>query len=455
MNKYSRRDFNKLAGLAGVAAGAAGGAALGSMVPGEALASGGKMPAPHITGLNARAAALGPAKGARTVIVGGGWSGLTIAKYLKKIQPEMDVVLVERRSTFVSHPISNLWLVGLIDLKTLTYSFLDAAKNNDYVYLNATMVDVDRTNRRVFTDQGYINYDYLVLAPGVDYDYASIGVKDPGLARHLMINYPAGFISGSEHISIRDKVRSFKGGDFVMTVPPGIFRCTASPYERACLVAAYFKREKIKGKVILIDPREQPGVKAAGFLTAFEELYADTLEYMSSTSVKGVDADNKAIVTEFDDIPFDDAVIYPRIRGAKLIENLGLVDPESAQLEAHIDHKKYTVAGDERVFATGDCRPMPFSKSANTAYTEGKYVAELIAAKEKGGKVEWVTPRTLCYSMVNMDPEEAIMVDTTYKQDDKTKEWRYAYSKARTKRSPEMAKNVYSWAKDHLADILL
>ncbi len=455
MGKYSRRDFNKLAGLAGLATGAAGGAALGSIAGGAALASDGKMPAPHVTGLNARPAALGRAKGARTVVVGGGWSGLTIAKYLKKIQPEMDVVLIERRSTFISHPASNLWLVGLLELETLAYSFLDAAKNNNYVYLNASVVDVDRPTRRVFTDQGYLDYDYLVLAPGLDYDYASIGVKDPGLARHLMINYPAGFVSGSEHISIRRKVRSFKGGDFVMTVPPGIFRCTASPYERACLVASYFKREKIKGKVILIDPREQPGVKAEGFLAAFEELYADTLEYMYSSSVIGVDADKKTIATDIDDVPFDDAVIYPRIRGASLIEDLGLVDPKSVQSEAHIDPIKYTIAGDERVFATGDCRPMPFSKSANVAYTEGKYVAELIAAKEKGGKVEWVTPRTLCYSMVNIDPEEAIMVDTTYRLDKKDNEWHYAYTKAKNIRSPEMAKSAYSWAEKHLNDILL
>ena len=36
------------------------------------------------------------AKGPRVVVVGGGWSGLSVAKYTKKFAPNADVVLVER-----------------------------------------------------------------------------------------------------------------------------------------------------------------------------------------------------------------------------------------------------------------------------------------------------------------------------------------------------------------------
>ena len=42
------------------------------------------------------------------------------------------------------------------------------------------------------------------------------------------------------------KLQSFEKGLFVLTAPQGIYRCAASPYERACLIAALFKQKNIK-----------------------------------------------------------------------------------------------------------------------------------------------------------------------------------------------------------------
>ena len=83
----------------------------------------------------------------------------------------MDVVLIEQRAHFVSCPISNLWLVGAVDLEFLTHSYLDAAVNNGYTFFNATVHNVDKKAKIVYTNEGTVNYDYLVLAPGIDYDY--------------------------------------------------------------------------------------------------------------------------------------------------------------------------------------------------------------------------------------------------------------------------------------------
>ncbi|MFZ4760665.1 MAG: flavocytochrome C, partial [Burkholderiaceae bacterium] len=49
----------------------------------------------------------GPSIG-RVVVVGGGFGGATVARYLKLWGGPIDVVLVERNPTFVSCPISNL-----------------------------------------------------------------------------------------------------------------------------------------------------------------------------------------------------------------------------------------------------------------------------------------------------------------------------------------------------------
>lgn len=447
MKKISRRNFAKLS--AGTIAAGVG------MVAGT-RADAAPTTAAAVSGPMARPAGLPKAKGPRVVVVGGGWSGLTIAKYVKRQYPGADVVLIERRTMFVSCPMSNLWMAGLVDLDTITFSFLDGAKSNGYTFFNATVIDVDRTKRRVFTEQGWVDYDFLALAPGIEYDYKGVGVEDPEDINRLRTDYPAGYMPGSEHLSIREKIDNFEEGTFVLTVPSGNYRCMPAPFERACLIASIFKRGEIPGKVLLVDPREEPLVKADGFLTAFQELYPDHIEYLNKTDITGIDVSGKKLLTEFDEIPFDDAAIYPRVRGHRLIEQLGLVNPQSLQYEANIDQFTYNVIGDERIYVSGDCRPMPFSKSGNTARSEAMYVSKVIAARAQGKEVPaWESPHTICYSMVNDEPQESIMVDSFYAFDAKTKEWGFDRTKVFNGRTAAMGAATMEWAMGHYRDMFM
>jgi sulfide dehydrogenase [flavocytochrome c] flavoprotein subunit len=402
-NHLNRRDFMKMSGAAVV-----GGAAA---VTGCATAGGGAT----ATGSIGVKAALPGAKGPRLVIVGGGTSGLTIAKYAKKEYPKFDVVLVEKRDMYSSCFSSNLWYAGLVNLEFLAdHSFLDAARNNHYIYFNATVTGLDRTSRTLATSEGDISYDFLVIAPGISYDYGRIGVKDPEAIDALRTIYPGGFISPTEHVTIRRKVQEMEGGVFVQTVPSGNYRCLPAPYERACMIASHIKKHRIKGKVLVLDANPEITIKKDGFHAAFDELYKGIVEYKPGSAITGVDLGNKMLKTEFDSYHFDDAAIYPGVRASTLIEHLGLADPKSPQKEALISQLKYNVIGDERVYVTGDSRPHPYSKSANTANSEGKYVAKVLAARAQGRDINWYSPRTVCYSMVNAEPAEAISVDAGY-----------------------------------------
>ncbi len=404
-NDISRRDFIKLSGVAAAAATLGAGAAMPATAQAAMVNLGGKANLPK-------------AKGPRLVVVGGGTSGLTIAKYAKKANPKLDVVLVEKRDMYSSCFASNMLYSGLISLEFLAdHSFLDAAVNNKYTFFNAAATGLDRAGRKLMTSEGEIDYDYLVLAPGVTYDYSRVGVKDPEAEAILRQMYPGGFISPTEHITIRDKVRNFEGGTFLLTVPSGNYRCLPGPFERACMIAAAFKKNKVKGKIVLVDPNAAPLVKAKGFLSAFDELYKGFIEYKPNTKIESIDVAGRTLKTEFDTIKFDDGAIYPGVRGAHILEAFGLMDPKSPQKEALIDDHKYNFIGDDRVYVTGDSRPMGFSKSANTANTEGKYVAKLIAARSQGKEIDWVSPETICYSMCNSEPAEAISVSARYVYD--------------------------------------
>ena len=326
----------------------------------------------------------------RVVIVGGGWSGLSIAKYTKIFAPNADVILVEQRHEFVSCPMSNLWLVDKIDLEYLTHDYLQAARENKYTYFHATAVDLDKENRILKTSDGDISFDYLVFAPGIDYDY-SRWTQDIAFERRLRQEYPAGFIPGSEHITLRNKILNFKGGNFILTVPSGNYRCLPAPYERACVIADYFKQNKIKGKVVLLDENNAITIKKDGFQSAFDELYGDYLEYMPNTVINNIDLDNKIVETEFDEIEFNDAAFYPHVRGAKILERCGIAKDAKNMLEGDINPLTYEVNGLENILITGDSRPMGFSKSAIiTALEKNEELEETIK-----GAIEEITTHTL------------------------------------------------------------
>jgi sulfide dehydrogenase [flavocytochrome c] flavoprotein chain len=440
MKKISRRGFAKLS-----AGSLASTVVAGRSTPAKAVKPVGPL---------SRAADLPATNKPRIIVVGGGWAGLSIAQNLKRQSVDLDVILIERRSTFVSHPLSNLWLGEVVTLESLTHSFLDAARTGGYIYFNASLVNLDREKRRAFTDLGYIDYDDIVLAPGIDYNYASLGVSDPAMIQALKRDYPAGFVSGSEHVTLKNKVERFEKGLFVLNAPPGIYRCTASVYERACILAATFKKNQLPAKVLLIDPRNEPGVNSTGFLSAFEELYKDHLEYLPSTIIQNVNPEAKVIQTDFDDIKFDDGAIYPRVRAARMIEDLGLADPNNSQMEARIDQFNYNIIGDQHTYVAGDSRPMPFSKSASVARGEGVHVAKVIAGRATGEIPAWKTPESICYSMVDPKSKQAILSRSYYQFNQISKQWEFTPdSKSTDDRSIELGKQTMAWGEKQFQEL--
>jgi len=398
-------------------------------------------------------------KGKRVVVVGGGWSGLSVAKHVKLFAPESDVVLVEQKDIFVSCPISNLWLVDKVEMEFLTHDFLKAAKNFGYTYFHATVIGLDKKNSIVHTSNGYIKYDHIVFAPGIDYDY-TCWTKDVELQNRLYNQYPPAFKPGSEHLSLKRKIHNFKGGTFIITVPAGNYRCLPAPYERACLIADFFKHKKIKAKVLVLDENNDITIKEQGFHSAFKDLYKNIIEWVPNAIIEKFDLDNKKVYTEFDEYDFEDAIFYPHVRGAKILETVNIAkDTVYNRLEGNINPMTYEVYGHPNIYVSGDARPMGFSKSGNTSFSEGQYVAKLIANKlTTKPKIKWHSPVTLCISAVQAYPKErGIFIHSEYAYNQKTKRFGFATPVTNEiwqgKIGIDNGKYVYRWAKAIYTDM--
>ncbi|HET9471434.1 MAG TPA: FAD/NAD(P)-binding oxidoreductase, partial [Usitatibacter sp.] len=95
--------------------------------------------------------AAGPAARARVVVVGGGYGGATAAKYLRLLDPAIEVVLVEPNAAFVSCPLSNLVIGGFRGMDDITrpYGTLASAHGVRIVRDRAAAIDAERRQVRL------------------------------------------------------------------------------------------------------------------------------------------------------------------------------------------------------------------------------------------------------------------------------------------------------------------
>src|SRR5262245_3855678 len=71
--------------------------------------------------------ALAQGAAGRVVVVGGGFAGASCARALKRLDPRLDVTLVEANATFTACPFSNTVVVGMRELAAQQFGYQKVA----------------------------------------------------------------------------------------------------------------------------------------------------------------------------------------------------------------------------------------------------------------------------------------------------------------------------------------
>ncbi|NPD17668.1 NAD(P)/FAD-dependent oxidoreductase [Xinfangfangia sp. D13-10-4-6] len=362
-------------------------------------------------------------KGPRIVICGGGWGGLSAARHLREELPEAEIIVLERNPIFWSCPMSNKWLIDVVDTAFLTQDLLHPAQKWGYSLVQCEVTNIDRAAKTVHTSKGKVDYDFLILAGGIRNAYEAWFGEDRKAAEYTRQNFGSAYIPNAEHLALKNKIHNFKGGTIVMTLPPPPHRCPPSPYERACVMAWYFKVNKIPAKIIILDPKPKIAPIGEGYRAAFEELYPDIITHVPNAKVKEVDPYNKRIMTEAGDFDFDDAVFMPPHQASDMVwyaDLIGKGEDGKPTGWADMDPHYFTARSDENVFIIGDSMGAisphfgHYPKSGHVANYIGRIVAGNIGQRVRGEDVVAELPDNLCYMLVNGDPQEAISVEFTY-----------------------------------------
>ena len=317
------------------------------------------------------------------VVVGAGFGGATCAKYLRQWGPNIDVTLIEPNDKFVSCPISNWVLGGLRTMDDITHGYDNLPKHGikmvkDYV------VAVDAAKRTVKTRGGStISYDRLVLSPGIEILTDTVkGFKEAEAAGKVVHAWKA----GPQTALLRKQLEAMPdGGTYVLSVPAAPYRCPPGPYERACLVANYFKQAKPKSKIILLDGNPDIVSKKGLFLDAWNTLYPGMIDYRPNNAPLAVDGSKMVVTTEFDEVKGDVLNVVPRQRAGEVTAHAGARN-DSAGNWCTVNLATFESTTVPNVHVIGDSILAPLPKSGHMATNHAKVCAaaivELLAGRQ-------------------------------------------------------------------------
>lgn len=351
-----------------------------------------------------------PIKTGNTVVIaGGGYGGATTAKYLKILNPSINVILVDRNAEHVSCAMSNEVIFGLRDISEITMPLKRLADNHGIDFRQAEVTGLDGKKKILKTSSGDIAYDKLVVSPGISMDY------DPALSftEDKQASMPHAWIAGKQTEILRDMVSQIKSGDTViLRTPVALYRCPPGPYERACLFGSTALKKG--AKVIVLDPNPQIMSKKPLFEKAFNTTYKNILQYIPNTKVTSIDFEKKIIKTDKGEFQGTLINFIPDQKAGELVFTLGLV--ENGKKWASVDPKTFESTLIKDVYVIGDAidsapvTEMP--KSGTIANATGKVVAENLVRIFAGKEPLVPFVGNTCYSLVN--DTEAIWIATLY-----------------------------------------
>jgi sulfide dehydrogenase [flavocytochrome c] flavoprotein chain len=368
----------------------------------------------NVAGCASPVAAGTPAR-ARVLVVGGGYGGATAAKYLRLLSNRtIDVVLVEPEAAFVSCPLSNLVLDGSRTLADLTRSYDTLRVRHGVRVVRDSVARIDPARRVATLASGAtIGYDKLVLSPGVEMIWDDVaGLREASAQGRIVQAWKA----GAETDLLRRQLEAMPdGGVYAIAIPEAPYRCPPGPYERASLVAGYFKAAKPRSKVLILDANEDVTSKGALFKRAWAESYPGLLEYRPQYKATGVDAATNTLRFEIqDDVRADVLNVLPPMRAGAIAVQSGLANSNARW--CNVDFLSFESTAAPHVHVIGDAiqvaSAMP--KSGHMANSHAKVVAGALVAEFGGLEIDPAPMLTnTCYSFV--DDRRAMHVSSVHR----------------------------------------
>lgn len=311
------------------------------------------------------------------VVLGAGFGGLELTTILSEaFGDEMDIVLIDKSDSFVFGFSKLEVMFGRQTVDEVRHSYRDFIKPGVRL-LQTTVRAIDPAARRVTTDAGEFEGDFLVVALGADLDPAAT----PGLVEGGNEFYT---VAGA--FALRDVIARFERGHAIIGVTGKSFKCPPAPSETALLLHDYLatrgRRENTEISVVMpfgvpIPPSPET---SQAILAAFAER---GIRFIKDNLVSSLDAARKvARLSDGTELPYELFLGIPVHRVPQVVVESGLAADQYGWVPVN---KKTLETNFPRVYAVGDVNGVGTPKAGIFAERAGAVVAASIIAQVRGG----------------------------------------------------------------------
>jgi sulfide:quinone oxidoreductase len=328
------------------------------------------------------------------VIVGGGAAGIAVASSLLKRRKSLDIAIIEPKDQHYYQPGWTMVGGGIFDFDfTVRPQASCIPKRAKWIKKAAAGFEPEK-NTVVLEGGERVEYDYLIAAPGIKLNLASIAGLQETLGKNgVTSNYQPGMASYTWEL-----IKSLDGGKAIFTQPPPPFKCAGAPQKIMYLAASHWLKKGAIGNFKINFCTAAPSLfGVADYVPALMEyvikygielnlgstlVAVDGAARKATFKVKGADGVETEIVREFNLLHVTPPqVAADVVRGSPLADAAGWVDVDQETLR----HKKFG-----NVFGLGDACNAPNAKTAAAVRKQAPTVAENLLAVIDGGEPDFV-----------------------------------------------------------------
>ncbi|CAN5686224.1 NAD(P)/FAD-dependent oxidoreductase [soil metagenome] len=352
----------------------------------------------------------------RVVVIGGGAGGATLARYLSRdSEGAVEVTLVEPKEVYTTCFHSNLYLGGVRDFASINHRYDALTGTYGVTHVREIAEAIDRDARQVrLTGGETLDYDHLVVAPGIDLLYDAIEGYSPEAAEVM----PHAWLPGAQTQLLREQLDALEdGAEIVMIAPPNPYRCPPGPYERVSMMAHRLRElGHTRSRITVLDLKETFS-KQGLFQQGWERHYPGVVEWQDPVmhgGIGAVDAATLTVETDLADYEADLVNVIPPQAAALIVRDAGLAD-ETGYCPIRPEDMRSTL--DEAITVLGDATiagDMP--KSAFSANSQAKVAANAIRAELTGAAAFPARYANTCWSMI--DTDDAVKVGGSYQPEE-------------------------------------
>lgn len=323
----------------------------------------------------------------RILVLGAGFGGMELSTMLSEAFGDgIEVTLIDKSDSFYFgfSKLDVMFGHAMPDAVKMPYKKFEKPGVR---LLQETITLIDPVAKRVTTNLGIHEADFIVVAMGADYDFE----VTPGMSGATEFYT----LEGATRLS--KILPTFTRGRVLIAVGGAPYKCPPAPSEAALMMHDYLLTRGVRDacEITLILPLEAPTPPSPETSRALLDAFAErNIAFIADREMRSVDTQRRVVTLDDGrEFPYDLFLGVPAIRAPKVLEESGMTEDKYVPVKPKTLETRFP-----DVYAVGDCARQGTPKAGLFAEGAARAVATALIARLRNEEVPITHKGTgVCY----------------------------------------------------------